>query len=239
MPTYVPPHMRKVQSDEQVTSSVADRPRAYDRNDIGLFLNVQSIQIHTFTVSPPADPATDKGELRGIVLYRNQHPDWDSSHQVLCKSNLDILQDIGLAMPLSDESGSPMNDMSPPKPVYPVFEQTKGVRKGRFSFAGWFRISSIEILEAHSPRLIDIFSRKLGVDGKESKRSVEGWRDSFSHPWAVVTLEKDKTRLDLPRVPKHSRPPERSNKVNELLKASREAARNPPMVTNAAQPDLL
>ena len=226
MPAYVPPHMRKVQSDGQVIPSVVDRPTMYDRSDIRLFLDVQSTEIHTLTVSLPTDPAIDKGELRGIVLFRYQHPDWLSSRQILCKSNLDILQNISLAMSLSDESASPTSNKPSPKSVYPVFEETVGTWKGKFSFAGWFRISSIEMLDAHSPRLIDIFSRKLSAEGKETERSVEAWRDSFSHTWAVVTLEKDETRLD--------RPPKLSRNVNEMLKASREATRASPIVTNEA-----
>ena len=226
MPAYVPPHMRKASQSD----NVENQPLLYDKADIREFLKVHSEDVHTLTCTVSND-SIPKSQLLGIVLYHEQHPDWQSSRQVLCKSNLEVLHEIACGSPSFEPNVVQSSNDCQTSGVYPVFEELgreKGLKGKKFAFAGWFRIANIDFLEGNDPRLVEMFSRKFSHDGTEKERSAEAWKESFSHQWAIVTLDKDESRLD--------RPPKHTLNVNDMLRTSRDqaAARAPQSIPSTA-----
>lgn len=191
MSAYTPP--QKQLASQSNDSQNQTSPLLYEEGDIREFLQVgvETKHLKTLICSPPTDDSSAP-QLLGFMLYLKQHPDWQSSQQLLCKSNLDTLRD---AFNSTSESTEETSGDHPSKQVYPVFEESK---RKLFTFCGWFRIGNVEVIEGKDPRLYEAFSRKYEHDGKKVARSREKWQKSFSQPWAFVTLIKDEKRLNIP-----------------------------------------
>ncbi|KAG8165592.1 hypothetical protein KVR01_004144 [Diaporthe batatas] len=99
-----------------------------------------------------------------------------------------------------DPSPEPEPPYSPDLTLYPldpiaVFEQAQGGH-GRFRFAGYHRIASLEYLPPHSRELIQLLDQKWTTTDRrgrvrQAQRSAESWKGSLRHRWAVIQMERD------------------------------------------------
>lgn len=195
---YVPPHKRGKSSSELEASQTEGLPTRrieestfYSKQEICERLGTQ--KLHTLTESP-ATP----GSLALIAIHDGQHPGWPPT--ILCKTNLHLLPD----------QESP--DFALHGREYPVFVETPfHSRTGRqvMEFDGWWKLIRIEYLESQSEGLITMLERKFSRPGRKGRfgsnsraqgktRTAEAWAESLSLRWAVITLERNKTRNDNP-----------------------------------------
>lgn len=142
--------------------------------------------------------------LRCVIIYNDQHPEWDSDHKIFCKSNLHALPQSSGS---SEEDNETIREIE--LPVYQevpfMFGDTK--QGSRYEFIGWWKLKDVEYLEPHSRRLVDYFKLKFNSQVKKyqrrtvKKRSEEAWEAGLAMKWALITLEQNHSRKDLPITP--------------------------------------
>lgn len=173
---YVPPSRRNLNAGQAAAT--------------GRFYSLEEIQSFIGTRANTLTPHPDTGDLCAITLYQDQHPDWTSARQIFCKSNLEVLRD-----------GAVTEGQS-----FPVFI---GLPFGRrFEFAGHYKAKNIQWLQPNSQELVKYLERKFNpptTPGRKHAAGSEGrtrtetaWSDALSREWAVVTLEKDDTKINAP-----------------------------------------
>ena len=231
---YVPPHLRNKQS---AASQADSTPRSleslrkslkrtspaseslFNLDELAALLQCGYNDISTLTVSrspetehaEASERSLDNDDLRAIVIFDGQHPDWKSDHKILCKSNLHILRKLTRDREDHREVAD-SNETSPVTPVkdYPLFRETP-FKRWTFDFAGWWNIQNVEFLAPRSAELVALFDKKFNNQGrngryqnqsfsahrgKPKKRTEEAWRESLNREWAIVTLEQNHSRKD-------------------------------------------
>lgn len=143
----------------------------------------------------------NQDELAYIVLFRDANPFWEDKREILCKTNLDILPNRSSVGAASSRS-------------YPVFVQ-KGFSRHHnaraMAFAGYYRIQEIRYLKPLSEELVQYLQAKFG----EKSRDREGWKQSLSLEWAVITMAPDDVRKG--EAPEIHVMLENKKSVNEML----------------------
>lgn len=107
---------------------------------------------------------------------------------------------------------SESTDKSAPQSIPLFVEIPFGKTRNTFEFEGYWHILSVQWLQPHSPELITQLERKFNptsptkpkrsfgrkAEHRPVERTEKAWKDSLEREWAVVTLEKDLSRLDPP-----------------------------------------
>ncbi|PGH12172.1 hypothetical protein AJ79_04467 [Helicocarpus griseus UAMH5409] len=143
--------------------------------------------------------ATDPSKLAYIVIFDRAHPFWETRHEVFCKTNIELLPRLPKRPKKSRNdtsntitSNNNNNSNSNTKDVassYPLFIQQyiSGQYNSPYTFAGYYRITTVRFLNPHTRQLAAYLEQKFG----NKPRDHEAWIRSFSTRWAVITVEED------------------------------------------------
>ncbi|KAH8093300.1 hypothetical protein BXZ70DRAFT_393073 [Cristinia sonorae] len=188
MMAYVPPSRRMANASAHGGSTLAGQGVKLAPAPTVRFYSTNDMQEHlghkTHTLIPDTATPTD---LRAIILFKDQHPDWSASHKIFCKSNLDLLR------------GPQLEEKS-----IPVFMELPFEKK--FEFNGYWKVKHVRWVQPNSPELVGYLNKKFNPPttpsragrrsaGKVVARTEEAWKKALEREWAIVTLEKDASRL--------------------------------------------
>ncbi|KAI4186298.1 MAG: hypothetical protein L6R41_003568 [Letrouitia leprolyta] len=211
---YIPPHRR---DGHQSTSSSAE-PRnkrnpldGYTTSEIAARFNLSS---KPGTLNASDD---DPGKLAFVLIFKDQHPDWETEGKLFCKTNLQLLSST-LASARPNDTAAPSatateahivlkadpqsiiaSSTSPSKAsegLIPVFTQRvnshsytyKPKQQDPFTFTGYYKLCSLTHLPPRGPALITLLDRKFSLLGK--KRTPESWNASLSLEWGIVSFKR-------------------------------------------------
>lgn len=250
---YVPPHLRnKINATapaKQRDSSPDQHSPAEIRNHFwptpepGGEACADSKTLHASAASPDS--------LAYVLLFEGANPQWPTHHIIFTKTSLDLLPTHLIDPPDGDSQADnsqrrdSMARVDPPtvselaseaQAIQPiaVFEQVRlQAKKGRsFTFAGWFRVQRVALLEPGSPALVRMLEQKWTKKDRYGnpvpiKRDTAGWKASLAHRWAVVKMikdevaEKERGKPVIERLESEEGDAGGGKSVNEMLAAMR------------------
>ena len=186
---YVPPHLRNRggsigNSPDQDKGGKALESGRYTVEDLAT--HYQTDASHGTLNRSSNDPSS----ISHILVFKYGHPEWPP--KLYCKTNIDLLEHYSTTTATAETSNDlNTKDEARKKSAIPVFI---AVRRDSFDFLGYHLITSVTILEPRSEALVSLLEAKFNRGKTTKERRPDQWKESLGMRWAVVTLEKDKTK---------------------------------------------